>query len=92
MPRVLLNCPGPPQFQPSFSLCISDPAGGLDRVEIGETINAAGDMRMGDVHVGPGYAYTDPSAPVSKVNDLGGEMKEVVLTIRVEAQAAEKTA
>ena len=73
MPRVLLNCPGPPQFQPSFSLCISDPAGGLDRVEIGETINAAGDMRMGDVHVGPGYAYTDPSAPVSKVNDLGGD-------------------
>ena len=48
-------------------------AGGLDRVEIGETINAQGDMRMGDVHVGPGYVYTDPSAPVSKVNDLGGD-------------------
>lgn len=71
MPRVLLNCPGPPQFQPSFSLCIT--SSGLDRVEIGETINAAGDMRMGDVHVGPGYVYTDPSEPVSKVDENGND-------------------
>ena len=69
MPRVLLNCPGPPQFQPSFSLCISDPRDGLDRVEIGQTINAQGDMRMGDVHIDPdGYSYTVPSAPVSKAD------------------------
>jgi hypothetical protein len=72
MPRVLLNCPGPPQFQPSFSLCIT--GSGLDRVEIGETINAAGDMRMGDVHVDPnGYASTDPSEPVSKVDENGND-------------------
>jgi hypothetical protein len=72
MPRVLLNCPGPPQFQPSFSLCIADTGGGLDRVEIGQTINAQGDMRMGDVHIDPaGYGYTDPSAPVSKADGSG---------------------
>jgi hypothetical protein len=76
MPRVLLNCPGPPQFQPSFSLCTS--SSGLDRVEIGQTINAQGDMRMADVHVDPGYGYTDPSAPVSKVdsNSTAGDSAE----------------
>src|SRR6185503_2199464 len=42
LPRILVNCPGPPQFQPSFSLCVTDPDGGLDRVEIGQTINAQG--------------------------------------------------
>src|SRR5262245_11882333 len=65
LPRVLLSCPGAPQFQPSFSLCVTD--GGLNRVEIGETVNAEGHMRMADVHVGPGYAVTDPASVVSKV-------------------------
>ena len=65
LPRVLLNCPGPPQFQPSFSLCVSN--GGLNRVEIGETANDDGDMRMGDVTVGPNYQVTDPAEAVSKV-------------------------
>lgn len=71
MPRILLNCPGPPQLQPSFSLCIT--SSGLDRVEIGETINTQGHMRMGDVHVDPGYVYLDPSAPVSKVDASGND-------------------
>lgn len=65
LPRVLLSCPGPPHFQPSFSLCVTD--GGLHRVEIGESVNSEGHMRMADVHVGPGYAVTDPASVVSKV-------------------------
>jgi hypothetical protein len=67
LPRVLVNCPGPPQLQPSFSLCVTD--GGLDRVEIGQTINTEGHMRMADVHVGPNYQVTDPGSVVSKVTD-----------------------
>jgi len=67
LPRVLVNCPGPPQFMPSFSLCVTD--GGLNRVEIGEVVNTEGHMRMADVHVGPGYSVTDPSSVVSTVTD-----------------------
>ena len=67
LPRILLNCPGPPQLQPSFSLCVDD--GGLYRVEIGETINKSGHMRMADVHIDPNHpwALTDPNTVLSKV-------------------------
>jgi hypothetical protein len=77
LPRVLLDCPGPPQYMPSFSLCVTDP--GLTRVEIGQVINNEGHMRMADVHVDPpGYPVTDPSSVVSKVdsNSLSGDSKE----------------
>lgn len=68
LPRVLVNCPGPPRFMPSFSLCVSD--GGLQRVEIGEVVNTQGHMRMADLHVGPGgYTFTTPASVVSVVTD-----------------------
>jgi hypothetical protein len=73
-PRVLVNCPGPPQFQPSFSLCTSNT--GLDRVEIGEVINTQGHMRMADVEVGvggTGYDFIDPATAVSKATSASGD-------------------
>jgi preprotein translocase subunit SecB len=45
---------------------------------------------------GPRLAPNTPNPTINlnlttSVNDLGGELKEVVLTVRIEAQAAEKT-
>jgi hypothetical protein len=73
---VLVNCPGPPQFMPSFSLCVTD--AGLTRVEIGEVINTDGHMRMADIHLDPpGYPVTDPASVLSVVdpNALTGDSK-----------------
>jgi hypothetical protein len=58
LPRVLLNCDGPPRFQPSFLLCTEDSETegviGLHRVEISEDVNVNGDMQMADVPMVPG--------------------------------------
>jgi hypothetical protein len=60
-PRVIFNCDGPPRFQPSFLLCPrgSEAGGelGANRIEIGEAVDAAGNLRMADVPIDPGIAF-----------------------------------
>jgi hypothetical protein len=70
MPRVLLSCPGPPLFMPSFSLCHTD--GGSKRIEIGEAIDAAANMRMADIHFPEGiYTEIDPDEILSPNDEKG---------------------
>jgi hypothetical protein len=70
MPRVLLDCPGPPRFMPSFSLCYSD--GGSERVEMGQAVDEAGNMQMGDLHLGQGaFEEIDPSDVLSVADSKG---------------------
>jgi hypothetical protein len=70
LPRVLIECPGPPRFMPSYLLCHTDE--GSERVEIGEAVDQAGNMRMADIHIVPGaYGNIDPNDVLS-VNDSKG--------------------
>jgi hypothetical protein len=70
MPRVLLECPGPPKFMPSYLLCPSDE--GHERVEIGEAIDGAGNMRMADIHIHPGaFVAIDETDVVSEDDSKG---------------------
>ena len=70
LPRVLIDCPGPPRFMPSFLLCFSDE--GSERVEIGQTVDEAGNMQMADIHIHPGaYTNIDPNSVLS-VGDSKG--------------------
>jgi hypothetical protein len=70
MPRVLLTCPGPPLFMPSYLLCATNE--GSERVEIGEAIDEAGNMRMADIHIHPGaYTDLDPADVLSVDDDKG---------------------
>jgi|GEM_PF-6967433 len=75
LPRILLDCPGPPPFMPSYSLCPVGSVGeaqGSNRIEVGQVVDAAGNMRMGDIPVPPGpYEPLDPADVVSKVD--GGQ-------------------
>ncbi len=58
LPRVILDCPGPPRFFPSYLLCPLDSESGghlgVNRVELGQVIDDMGNMRMADVPVEPG--------------------------------------
>jgi len=58
MPRVLIECPGPPKLIPSYLLCPQDSESegviGRNRIEIGQGVDAAGNMRMADVPIPPG--------------------------------------
>jgi hypothetical protein len=60
---VLIRCPGPPVFNPSYSLCHTDE--GSKRIEIGETIDTDANMRMADIHFPEGI-YT----PISETSIL----------------------
>jgi hypothetical protein len=76
LPRVLLSCPRPPGFMPSYTLCpvgsVSDGVQGSNRVEIGEIVDDFDNMRMADVPVPPGpYEPLDPDEVISKVD--GGQ-------------------
>ncbi len=69
LPRVLLDCPGPPRLQPSFLLC---PVGsgegdnqGSNRIEVGQDVDDIGSMRMADIVVKPGL-YQPPTDFMSK--------------------------
>jgi hypothetical protein len=69
MPRVLITCPGPPLFMPSFLLCPTDE--GSERVEVGEAVDTAGNMRMADIHIN-GHAPPYYPADVLSVGDSEG--------------------
>ncbi len=73
LPRVLLDCPGPPRFRPSYLLCpTGSVAGGhlgIDRVEVGEAVDAAGNMRMADIPIPPGaFPQLDAEGVLSTTN------------------------
>jgi hypothetical protein len=81
LPRILLDCPGPPRFMPSYSLCPVDRRGDVanghaqasNRVELGEAVDAFGNMRMADVEVEPGpYEPVDAEEAVSKKDGSTG--------------------
>ena len=72
LPRVILECPGPPKLMPSYLLCpedsVSEGVAGRDRVEIGQSIDTDGNLRMADVPVPPGaFSNIDASGAISKV-------------------------
>lgn len=70
MPRVLITCPGPPLFMPSYLLCPTDE--GSERVEIGQAVDAAGNMQMADIHIVPGpFTALDPNAVKSVADSKG---------------------
>lgn len=80
LPRVLLTCPGPPLFMPSYLLCPTDSESeghlGSNRVEIGEAVDEAGNMRMADIPIEPGpHTPLDPDEVMSKVNASGSGTK-----------------
>lgn len=70
MPRVLLTCPGPPLFMPSYLLCPSDE--GSERIEIGEAVDVDGNMRMADIHIVPGPFMAIDETAVISTNDSKG--------------------
>jgi hypothetical protein len=77
LPRVLLDCPGPPRFMPSFLLCPvnlrNDDVQGSNRIELGEAVDPMGNMRMADVPFAPDpYAPVDPNDLISKKNGFTG--------------------
>ena len=57
LPRVLLTCPGPPTFMPSYLLCPEGSDNGSNRIEIGVVVGENGEMQMADIPIPPG-AYT----------------------------------
>jgi hypothetical protein len=72
MPRVIFNCPGPPAFIPSYTLCPD----GVDSIEIGIEISRQRRIRMlmGDVTI-PAGPYTPIKFPddiVSMLPDTKG--------------------
>ena len=62
LPRVLIECPGPPKLMPSYLLCPvgseTGPEGmqvrGSNRVEVGQAVDDQGNMRMADIPINPG--------------------------------------
>jgi hypothetical protein len=58
LPRVILNCPGPPPFIPSYTLCPGSDGSNehVNRVEIGVEVSRRKSIRlvMGDVSIPPG--------------------------------------
>jgi hypothetical protein len=70
LPRVILDCPGPPRLMPSFLLCPvnseADGHLGVNRVELGQVVDADGNMRMADVPIEPGpFTPLDPEEAIS---------------------------
>jgi hypothetical protein len=70
---VLLDCPGPPVLQPSYLLCPQDSESdgtlGRDRVEIGQSVDTSGNLRMADVPIPPGaFAHIDEGEVISEVS------------------------
>jgi len=70
LPRVLITCPGPPRFMPSYLLCFENE--GSKRIEIGEAIDAAGNMRMADIHFPEGVYENISETDILSNNDEKG--------------------
>ena len=80
LPRVLLDCPGPPRLQPSFLLC---PTGsgegdhqGSNRIEVGQDVDDLGNMRMADIVVKPGLYEAPTDFMSKKTADSDGGTKQ----------------
>jgi hypothetical protein len=54
LPRVILTCPGPPTFMPSYLLCPEGSNNGSNRIEIGVVVGNKGEMQMADFPSPPG--------------------------------------
>ena len=70
MPRVLITCPGPPLFMPSYLLCPTH--SGSKRIEIGEAIDAAANMRMADIEFPEGNYEDISETTIMSPNDEKG--------------------